>query len=605
MATPWWLESRSVNVSGDNGGGNWEQQNYDRRTGQIVYQKDGKWYSSLPQEVSYSTGEDGQWQLNPASAGVLVDNTPPKTANFLSGQRAPYANLGGEVGMVDGRPAYLFPMDRGATVAGDLGMYGGAQRASWRSPSGAQGTVVQGPDGAMWVAAPSDAIFGEANTADHSTMIGNAIKDFGPIVAAALPFSGLGGMVSSALGGGALGAAGAGAALGGVNALVTGGDPLKSALKGGIAGGVGSALGSAMSSTGLPQPVQNFATSVGTNLLSGQPVSQALVSGGINALNRSGIPANTSPAAPAASTLTGGTMADDMYGGFGYSDAIAPTDMYGGFGYADDNAAIDAALGGGIGGAENLASAAGATGGMGVPSWLSKFFGTPGVAGALVSGAGGLLAANMTGSAAERAAALSAAAGDRATALQAGIYADQQAKQQPFYQAGVNALAKYQDPALTRPFGMSDFNADPGYGFRVSEGLKALDRQAAQRGGLISGGALKAAANYGQNAASQEYQNAYNRYVQDQSTQRNTLANIAGFGPPAAAATGSAGTNYATNTGNIGMNTANTNANAGLASTAAQASAYGGIANSLGKALSPDPLTDAITAMMRKQYGVG
>ena len=52
----------------------------------------------------------------------------------------------------------------------------------------------------------------------------------------------------------------------------------------------------------------------------------------------------------------------------------------------------------------------------------------------------------------------------------------------------------------TADFTNADFlaNKDPGYGFRMSEGLKAVDRQAAARGGLISGNALKASQAYGQ-----------------------------------------------------------------------------------------------------------
>ena len=64
-------------------------------------------------------------------------------------------------------------------------------------------------------------------------------------------------------------------------------------------------------------------------------------------------------------------------------------------------------------------------------------------------------------------------------------------------------------------------NQDPGYGFRMQEGLKAVDAQAAARGGLISGAALKASQRFGQDMASQEYQNAFNRY---QTTRANTLA---------------------------------------------------------------------------------
>ena len=64
-------------------------------------------------------------------------------------------------------------------------------------------------------------------------------------------------------------------------------------------------------------------------------------------------------------------------------------------------------------------------------------------------------------------------------------------------------------------------NQDPGYGFRVKEGLKAVDAQAAARGGLISGAALKASQRFGQDMASQEYQNAFNRY---QTSRQATLA---------------------------------------------------------------------------------
>ena len=101
-----------------------------------------------------------------------------------------------------------------------------------------------------------------------------------------------------------------------------------------------------------------------------------------------------------------------------------------------------------------------------------------------------------------------------------------------------------------RDFSMSDFQADPGYAFRLSEGMKALDRQAAARGGLISGGALKAAARYGQNMASDEYQNAFNRYQTNRAAQLNPLQSMAGMGQTTANTLGQAGQNYATNAGN-------------------------------------------------------
>jgi hypothetical protein len=81
---------------------------------------------------------------------------------------------------------------------------------------------------------------------------------------------------------------------------------------------------------------------------------------------------------------------------------------------------------------------------------------------------------------------------------------------------GLNALARIQagiapGGEFARPFTMDQFQADPGYAFRLSEGQKALERQAAARGGLISGSALKAASRFGQEMGSQEFQNAFAR----------------------------------------------------------------------------------------------
>lgn len=98
----------------------------------------------------------------------------------------------------------------------------------------------------------------------------------------------------------------------------------------------------------------------------------------------------------------------------------------------------------------------------------------------------------------------------------------------------------------TADFTNADFlaNKDPGYGFRMSEGLKAVDRQAAARGGLISGNALKASQTYGQDMASQEYNNAFNRY---QTVRGNTLQPFqmgAAAGQAAAAMQGQANANF-------------------------------------------------------------
>ena len=109
----------------------------------------------------------------------------------------------------------------------------------------------------------------------------------------------------------------------------------------------------------------------------------------------------------------------------------------------------------------------------------------------------------------------------------------------------------------TADFTPTDFAAgiDPGYAFRLSEGLKGIDRQAAARGGLISGNALKAASGFAGDQASQEYTNAFNRF---QTIRGNTLQPFqvgAAAGQSAAAMQGQANLNF----GSAGANAASAN----------------------------------------------
>lgn len=57
---------------------------------------------------------------------------------------------------------------------------------------------------------------------------------------------------------------------------------------------------------------------------------------------------------------------------------------------------------------------------------------------------------------------------------------------------------------------------DPSYKWRLQQGQQALERSAAARGQLTGGGTMKALARYGQGAASQEYQAAFNRFMDTQ-----------------------------------------------------------------------------------------
>jgi len=99
-------------------------------------------------------------------------------------------------------------------------------------------------------------------------------------------------------------------------------------------------------------------------------------------------------------------------------------------------------------------------------------------------------------------------------------------------------------------FSMDDFEADPGYQFRLEQGNKALQNAAAATGNLNSGRALKDAIGYNSGMASQEYGNAYNRFTNDQNSQFNKLAAITGIGQSSASALAGVGQNYANQVGN-------------------------------------------------------
>jgi hypothetical protein len=153
-------------------------------------------------------------------------------------------------------------------------------------------------------------------------------------------------------------------------------------------------------------------------------------------------------------------------------------------------------------------------------------------------------------SAASSAADTQAAAANRAADLQQKQFEQTRQDQMPWLEAGRTALNALTPLATNyQKFGMNQFQQDPGYAFRLSEGQKALDRQAAARGGLISGGALKAAQRYGQDMGSQEYQNAFNRYQAERQAQLGPLQSLAGVGQTTAQGLGTMG---AANAGAVG-----------------------------------------------------
>lgn len=208
---------------------------------------------------------------------------------------------------------------------------------------------------------------------------------------------------------------------------------------------------------------------------------------------------------------------------------------------------------------------------------------------------------------------------DQQVALQREQYLKQLELNEPFRQAGLTgqnmllaqlqggpyATAKFggvegYDPAsVMRNFGQGDFQADPGYAFRLSEGLKGMNATAAARGGLLSGNALRAGQEYGQQLGSQEYQNAFNRYQANRALQAqeygnafnrfqtertNTLAplqSLAGVGQSATQQAQQASQNYATGASGALGNYGNAAASNMIGAGNARASGYVGTANAL------------------------
>lgn len=199
--------------------------------------------------------------------------------------------------------------------------------------------------------------------------------------------------------------------------------------------------------------------------------------------------------------------------------------------------------------------------------------------GAALAGIGGAL---INSSATRDAAEQQAAAARYAADIQERMYNQQRQDQMPWREAGMKALAGMQDADFSRDFQASDFKADPGYAFRLAEAQRAMERTAAAKGSLQSGGFMKGLTRYSQDAAAQEYNNAYNRFNADRDRRFGRLSTLAGYGNNATNAMGSAGQNYANQVGSIGMNNANAQGAAGIAQANAWSGALNNTANQAG-----------------------
>lgn len=144
---------------------------------------------------------------------------------------------------------------------------------------------------------------------------------------------------------------------------------------------------------------------------------------------------------------------------------------------------------------------------------------------------GSITGANKQAKAAQNAADQQYQASQDATKMQKDMFDEVRADQKPYMQAGNQALSGLM--GLTGLGGADTaqlMKQDPSYQFRLNQGLDGVQSGAAAQGNLLSGATQKALMNYGQDYASQEYGNAFNR-----------LSSITGMGQNAAAGVGNAG----------------------------------------------------------------
>jgi hypothetical protein len=115
-----------------------------------------------------------------------------------------------------------------------------------------------------------------------------------------------------------------------------------------------------------------------------------------------------------------------------------------------------------------------------------------------------------------------------------------------------------------------EWQNDPGYQFRMDESMRAIERSAASRGTLNSGGNLRAITRYAQGVASEEYGRVFDR-----------IARIAGFGGGAATTGSGIVTGTADRVGSALMNSGDARASGYIA----QGNAFANSANNTARAL--------------------
>jgi hypothetical protein len=191
-------------------------------------------------------------------------------------------------------------------------------------------------------------------------------------------------------------------------------------------------------------------------------------------------------------------------------------------------------------------------------------------------------AANAQRDAAAQSAAVQREMADKSIAAQRDMFDIGRTDLQPYRESGVTAQNQLlsllglggdttapEYGKYTKDFGMSDFTTDPGYQFRLDQGMKALNASAAAKGMGMSGANIKGAIGYGTDMGNQYYQQAFNNYQTNRANRLSPLMDFTRIGQASAAGSAAAASNLGSNLGttysNLGTNLGKTATDAGAA----------------------------------------
>lgn len=223
----------------------------------------------------------------------------------------------------------------------------------------------------------------------------------------------------------------------------------------------------------------------------------------------------------------------------------------------------------------------------------------------MVAVAGSNVVSGVLGSkASKKAAEQSAQAMLQAAQIQQAMFEQQRRDLAPYRESGYTALRDIdvRKPLFTAQFGPEQMAQylDPSMEFRRKLGEQTTSRMLNVGSGALSGNTLRGLEEFGQNLASTEYANAFNRFQNERTNIYNTLANIAGMGQNAVNTGVQASQQTAANLGQLAVGQGQAQA----AGTVGSANALGGAIQGVGNMYYLNQLMRPPTSAAVTNYGL-